>query len=59
MVIEKAAAQDFGLPKIRFASDGLCYEIDAPLAVVVAVAGQLLEGNNGMTKVDNVLNAID
>jgi len=38
MVIEKAAAQDFGLPKIRFASEGLCYEIDAALSAV-AVAG--------------------
>ena len=59
MVIEKAAAQDFGLPKIRFASDGLCYEIDAPLSVVVAAADQLLEENTGTTKVDNVLDAID
>lgn len=38
MVIEKAAAQDFGLPKISFASDGLCYEIDALLSVVIAGA---------------------
>jgi len=59
MVIEKAAAQDFGLPKITFASEGLCYEIDAPLAVVVAAAGQLLEENTGTTKVDNVLDVID
>jgi two-component sensor histidine kinase len=34
MVIEKAAAQDFGLPKIKFASEGLSYEIDAPLSAV-------------------------
>ena len=36
MVIEKAAAQDFGLPKIRFESEGLCYEIDAALSAVAA-----------------------
>jgi two-component sensor histidine kinase len=59
MVIEKAAAQDFGLPKISFASDGLCYEIDTPLSVVVAAAGQLLEENIGTTKVYNVLDVID
>jgi len=47
MVIEKAAAQDFGLPKIRFASEGLCYEIDAALsAVAVAGGGQFLEGKH-------------
>ena len=34
VVIEKAAAQDFGLPKIRFAPEGLDYEIDAPLSAV-------------------------
>jgi PAS domain S-box-containing protein len=34
MVIEKAAAQDFGQPKITFASEGLTYEIDAPLSAV-------------------------
>ena len=59
MVIEKAAAQDFGLPKIRFASDGLCYEIDAPLSVVVAAADRPLEENTGTTTVDNVLDVID
>ena len=59
MVIERAAAQDFGHPKIRFESDGLCYEIDAPLSVVVAAAGQPLEENTGTTKVDNVLEVID
>ena len=37
IVLEKAAAQEFGtLPKIRFLSDGLSYEIDAPLSVVAA-----------------------
>jgi hypothetical protein len=51
MVIEKAAAQDFGLPKIRFASEGLSYEIDAALsAVTVAGGGQFLEGNTGSHK---------
>jgi hypothetical protein len=51
MVIEKAAAQDFGLPKIRFASEGLCYEIDAALsAVAVAGGGRFLEGNTGTQK---------
>jgi len=59
MVIERAAAQDFGPPKIRFASDGLCYEIDAPLPAVVAAAGQPLEEKTGTTKVDNVLEVID
>ncbi len=34
MVIERAAAQDFGLPKITFESEGLSYEIDAPLSAV-------------------------
>jgi two-component sensor histidine kinase len=37
MVIEKVAAQDFGLPKITFESGGLCYEIDAALSAVTAV----------------------
>jgi two-component sensor histidine kinase len=37
MVIEKVAAQDFGLPKITFESEGLCYEIDAALSAVTAV----------------------
>ena len=37
MVLENAAAQDFGvLPKIAFAPDGVSYEIDALLSVVVA-----------------------
>ena len=58
MVIEKAAAQDFGIPNIRFATDGLCYELDAPLSVVIAAADQLLE-NTGTTKVGNVLDVID
>jgi two-component sensor histidine kinase len=39
MVIEKAAAQEFGLPKIRFASEGLSYEIDALLSVVAVGGG--------------------
>jgi PAS domain S-box-containing protein len=38
MVIERAAAQGFGLPKISFASEGLSYEIDAPLSAVAAAA---------------------
>jgi PAS domain S-box-containing protein len=46
MVIEKAAAQDFGPPKIRFASEGLRYDIDAPLSVVAAAGGHLLEENH-------------
>jgi two-component sensor histidine kinase len=37
MVLEKAAAQDFGVsPKITFAPDGVSYEIDALLSVVAA-----------------------
>jgi two-component sensor histidine kinase len=36
-VLEKAAAQDFSAtPKIRFAPEGMSYEIDAPLSVVIA-----------------------
>ena len=34
MVIEMGAARDFGLPKITFASEGLSYEINAPLSAV-------------------------
>jgi two-component sensor histidine kinase len=49
MVIAKAAAQDFGLPKISFASDGLSYEIDAPLSVVIT-GWQLLEGKHRNAK---------
>jgi hypothetical protein len=58
MVIEKVAAQDFGLPKIRFASEGLSYEIDAPLSAVVAAGGSSLRETTGTTKVDNALNII-
>ena len=37
VVLEKAAAQEFGAaPKIRYAPEGLNYEIDAPLSVVAA-----------------------
>jgi PAS domain S-box-containing protein len=37
LLFEKVAAQDFGVPpKIRFAPEGLSYEIDAPLSVVAA-----------------------
>jgi PAS domain S-box-containing protein len=37
ILLEKAAAQDFGAPpKIRFAPEGLSYEIDAPLSVMAA-----------------------
>jgi PAS domain S-box-containing protein len=42
MVIEKAAAQDFGSPKIRFESEGLSYEIDALLSAVAATEGSSL-----------------
>jgi two-component sensor histidine kinase len=36
-VLEKAAAQDFSaIPTIRFAPEGVSYEIDAPLSVVIA-----------------------
>jgi len=35
MVIEKAAAQDFGVPKIKFDSEGLNYEIDTLLSAVM------------------------
>jgi PAS domain S-box-containing protein len=38
MLLEKAVAQDFDAhPKIRFAREGLIYEIDAPLSVLAAV----------------------
>ena len=61
IVLEKAAAQEFGAPpKIRFAPEGLSYEIDAPLsAVTVAVSGgatAALERSAGTTQVNNVLN---
>jgi two-component sensor histidine kinase len=37
ILLEKAAAQEFGvLPKVRFAPEGLIYEIEAPLSVVAA-----------------------
>ena len=37
ILLEKAAAQEFGvLPKVRFAPEGLIYEIEAPLLVVAA-----------------------
>jgi PAS domain S-box-containing protein len=58
MVIEKAAAQDFGPPKIRFASEGLSYEIDALLSAVAAAGEQFLEGNTGTTKIDNALKVV-
>lgn len=35
VLLEKVAAQDFGAqPKIRFAPEGLSYDIDAPLSVM-------------------------
>jgi two-component sensor histidine kinase len=37
ILLEKAVAQEFGVPpKIRFAPEGLIYEIDAPLSAVAA-----------------------
>ena len=37
ILLEKAVAQEFGVPpKVRFAPEGLTYEIDAPLSVVAA-----------------------
>jgi hypothetical protein len=39
IILEKAVAQEFGAPpKVRFAPEGLSYEIDAPLSVVAAAA---------------------
>jgi two-component sensor histidine kinase len=39
MLLEKVVAQEFGVPpKVRFAPDGLSYEIDAPLSVVAAAS---------------------
>ena len=32
ILLERAAAQEFGAPKVRFAPEGLSYEIDAPLS---------------------------
>ena len=59
IVLEKAAAQDFGAPpKIRFAPEGLSYEIDAPLSVVAAASAggaAALERSAGTNHVDNVL----
>ena len=47
IILEKAAAQDFGAPPvIRFAPEGLSYEIDAPLKVVV-VAVSDVSGEGG------------
>jgi PAS domain S-box-containing protein len=41
VLLEKAVAQEFGVPPmIRFAPEGLIYEIDAPLSVVVAATSQ-------------------
>ena len=40
VLLQKAAAQDFeAAPRITFASEGLIYEIDAPLAIMMAAAG--------------------
>ena len=37
IVLEKAAAQDFGTsPRIRFEPEGVSYEVDVPLSVMVA-----------------------
>jgi two-component system, chemotaxis family, sensor kinase Cph1 len=39
ILLEEAAALDFGAsPKIRFAPEGLIYEIDAPLSVMAAAS---------------------
>jgi len=44
ILLEKAAAQEFGVPpKVTFALEGLSYEIDAPLSVVVAASPALGE----------------
>jgi two-component sensor histidine kinase len=38
ILLERVAAQEFGVPPtIRYAPDGLSYEIDAPLSAVVFV----------------------
>jgi len=64
ILLEKAAAQDFGAPpKIRFAPEGLSYEIDAPLSVLAAVSvwgkTETLERSAGTTQVDNVLSMVN
>jgi two-component sensor histidine kinase len=53
-LLERAVATEFGVPsKIRFAPEGLSYEIEAPLSAVVAeVSGggtRALEGSADMT----------
>ena len=48
ILLERAVAQDFDVqPKIRFEPEGLIYEIDAPLSILVAgsVAGGALDRN--------------
>jgi two-component sensor histidine kinase len=43
VLIEKVAAQDFGAePTIRFAPEGVSYEIDAPLLVMTTPKTDLL-----------------
>jgi two-component sensor histidine kinase len=41
MVLERGVAQDFSAPpEIRFAPEGLIYEIDAPLSLIAVAAGR-------------------
>jgi two-component sensor histidine kinase len=57
ILLEKAVASDFDAqPKIRFAPEGLIYEIDAPLSVVAAGNGgrtAALERSAGTTEGDD------
>jgi two-component system, chemotaxis family, CheB/CheR fusion protein len=56
MVLEKAVAQEFGVPpKVRFAPEGLTYEIDAPLVVVVATGATTRERRAGKPQAGDIM----
>jgi two-component sensor histidine kinase len=64
ILLEKAAAQEFGVPpKVRFAPEGLIYEIEAPLLVVAASNARrgrkLLSESAGSTQVNNVSSIVN
>jgi two-component sensor histidine kinase len=64
ILLEKAAAQEFGvLPKVRFAPEGLIYEIEAPLLVVAASNARggrkLLSESASSAQVNNVSSIVN
>jgi two-component sensor histidine kinase len=64
ILLEKAAAQEFGVPpKVRFAPEGLIYEIEAPLLVVAASNARrgrkLLSESAGSAQVNNVSSIVN